>query len=56
MILIKRGVSLLLVMALCFGTAAQAQASEIDATQKQADELKKKKDDEIGRASCRERV
>ena len=45
MILIKRGVSLLLVMALCFGTAAQAQASEIDATQKQADELKKKKDD-----------
>ncbi len=45
MILRKRIISLLLMIALCFGMTVQAQASEIDQTQKQAEELEKKKKD-----------
>lgn len=45
MILRKRVISLLLIMAFCLGMAAQVQASEIDQTQKQAEELEKKKKD-----------
>ena len=45
MILRKRIISLLLIIALCFGMTVQAQASEIDQTQKQAEDLEKKKKD-----------
>ncbi len=43
MLLRKRSVSLLLVLVLCLGMVQQANASEIDETQKKADELEKKK-------------
>ena len=51
MILRRKAVSLLLILVLCLGTAVRADASEISETEKEAEELPRKKKRMLWRSS-----